>query len=175
MRLETSQDAPQITSLTPLQGLLKWDWMGPRSPPAHLPVCGEKRTLAPLGVRGSSAGTKTPAGPGLDAPGCWQGGSMPAPELALMWRRAVGVHRMGVPVVTAAAAAQDKTLTWLLPCKWAWRGCLCPSWCCSLLRRSCSVSPDAAPEDAGHLHHCLGEALHGSWAWEKSAERVCNK
>lgn len=105
MKLETSHDAPQITSPT----LLQWqDWMEPGSPQADLPVCREKRTLAPLGVHGSSAGMENPAGPGLDAPGYCQGDSTPAPRLALRWHRAVRMYRMGVLVVTAVAVAQEQ-------------------------------------------------------------------
>lgn len=174
MRLETSHDAPQIAFPTLLQGLLKWDWMGRRAPQLISLSAGEAYPRSPR-VHGSSVGMETPAGPGLDAPGCWQGSSTPAPKLALMWERAVGVHRTGVPAVTAAAGAQDKTPTWLLPCKWARGGGLCPFSRCSLLQQSSSVSPDAAPEDAGHLHHCLGAALHGLWAWEESAGWVCKK
>lgn len=47
--------------------------------------------------------------------------------------------------------------------------------CCFLLHQSSSVSPDADPEDAGHLHQCLGAALHSLWAWEKSAAWQCSK
>lgn len=56
MRLQTSHHAPQIASPTLPQGPSKRGWVGPHSPLARLPVCEEKGALAPLGVRGTSAG-----------------------------------------------------------------------------------------------------------------------